>query len=47
MLRIAVELAPGGLLGDGMARLDDANRAAVAAAFNTLVGGRFLDPASP
>ena len=47
VLRIAVELAPGGLLGDGMARLDDANRAAVAAAFNTLVGGRFLDPASP
>ena len=49
VLRIAVELAPGGLLGDGIARLDEANTAAVVAAVVTLVEGRYVepDPAEP
>ena len=49
VLRIAVELAPGGLLGDGIARLDEANTAAVVTAVNTLVEGRYIepDPAEP
>ena len=42
VLRIAVALAPGGLLGDGIARLDQANKDAVAAAVDTLVEGRYL-----
>ena len=42
VLRIALEVAPGGLLGDGIARLDQANTAAVAAAVDTLVEGRYL-----
>ena len=42
VLRIAVEIAPGGLLGDGIARLDPANQAAVAAALDTLIEGRHL-----
>jgi hypothetical protein len=37
VLRIAVELAPGGLLGDGIARLDATNTAAVLTAVTTLV----------
>ena len=49
VLRIAVELAPGGLLGDGIARLDEANTVAVVTAVNTLVEGRYIepDPAEP
>ena len=49
VLRIAVELAPGGLFGDGIARLDEANTAAVVTAVNTLVEGRYIepDPAEP
>ena len=35
-------LAPGGLLGDGIARLDQANTAAVAAAVAARVEGRYL-----
>ncbi|MCU0263864.1 MAG: hypothetical protein MUF09_09375 [Candidatus Nanopelagicales bacterium] len=42
VLRIAVELAPGGLFGDGIPRLDPANKAAVAAAVDTLVEGQYL-----
>ena len=42
VLRIALALAPGGLLGDGIARLDDDNTAAVAAAVDILVEGRYL-----
>nr|MCU0263856.1 hypothetical protein [Candidatus Nanopelagicales bacterium] len=42
VLRIALEVAPGGLLGDGIARLDQANTAAVAAAVDTLIEGRYL-----
>jgi hypothetical protein len=45
VLRIAVELAPGGLLGDGIARLDEHNRAAVATAIDTLITGQYLQPA--
>ena len=44
VLRIAVELAPGGLFGDGIARLDEANTAAVVTAVNTLVEGRYIEP---
>lgn len=44
LLRIAVELAPGGLLGDGIARLDEANRAAVATAVDTLITGQYIEP---
>jgi hypothetical protein len=44
LLRIAVQLAPGGLLGDGVARLDEANRAAVATAVETLIQGQYIDP---
>lgn len=43
LLRIAVQLAPGGLLGDGIARLDDTNRAAVATAVGTLIEGQYID----
>lgn len=38
LLRIALELAPGGLLGDGLARLDEANSSAVLAAVGDLAG---------
>ena len=44
LLRIAVELAPGGLLGDGLARLDDTNTAAVLAAVTELADGRYVKP---
>lgn len=36
LLRIALELAPGGLLGDGLPRLDRMNRTAVRAAIEEL-----------
>lgn len=39
LLRIALELAPGGLLGDGLARLDLGNRRAVRAALDQLTDG--------
>ena len=39
LLRVALELAPGGLLGDGLARLDLRNRRAVRAALDELTGG--------
>lgn len=44
-LRIALELAPGGLLGDGLPRLDPANTEAVKAAFLEVVDGRYIEPA--
>jgi hypothetical protein len=36
LARIALDLAPGGLLGDGLARLDLRNRRAVREAFELL-----------
>lgn len=39
LLRIALELAPGGLLGDGLPRLDRVNRTAVRAAMEELADG--------
>ena len=48
LLRIALELAPGGLLGDGLNRLDHANTAAVLEAIDDLATGIFgPDPISP
>ena len=44
LLRIAVDLAPGGLLGDGLARLDDANTAAVLIAVAEVADGRYIKP---
>ena len=44
LLRVAVELAPGGLLGDGLSRLDDTNTAAVLAAVTELADGRYVKP---
>jgi hypothetical protein len=44
LLRIAVQIGPGGLLADGIARLDDTNRAAVAAAIDTLIDGQYIAP---
>lgn len=38
LLRIALELAPGGLLGDGLPRLDRENRRAVEFAIDELTG---------
>jgi hypothetical protein len=45
LLHIALEVAPGGLLGDGIPRLDDTNRTAVATAIDTLITGQYVDPA--
>ena len=42
ILRIALEMAPGGLLGDGIARLDQGNKTAVGAAVDTLLEGQYL-----
>ncbi len=39
LLRIALEVAPGGLLGDGLDRLDQANRRAVLNALSELTSG--------
>jgi len=44
LLRIALELAPGGLLGNGLPRLDDPNTSAVLAAVAELADGRYLKP---
>jgi hypothetical protein len=44
LLRIAVELAPGGLLEDGIGRLDDTIRAATATALDTLIEGQLIEP---
>jgi hypothetical protein len=44
LLRIAVQIGPGGLLADGIARLDDTNRDAVAAAIDTLIDGQYIAP---
>ena len=44
LLRIALELAPGGLLGDGLPGLDDANTSAVLTAVAELADGRYLKP---
>ena len=44
LLRIALELAPGGLLGDGLPRLDDSNTSAVVTAVAELADGRYLKP---
>ena len=44
MLRIAVALAPGGLLGDGLARLDEANTSAVLIAVAEVAEGRYITP---
>jgi hypothetical protein len=45
VLRIALQLAPGGLLGVGLAHLDVDNRAAVLAAVTEVVAGEFIPPA--
>ena len=47
LLRIAVELAPGGLLGHTIPRLDDFNRRALIEAIQTLLDGQFLPPGPP
>ena len=47
LLRIAVELAPGGLLGHTIPRLDDFNRTALTEAIQTLLDGQFLPPGPP
>ena len=47
LLRIAVELAPGGLLGHTIPRLDDFNRRALTEAIRTLLDGQFLPPGPP
>jgi hypothetical protein len=39
VLRIALALAPGGLMGDGIQRFDEDGKAAVLAAVNTIVQG--------
>ena len=39
LLHIALELAPGGLLGDGLNQLDSANTAAVLEAIDNLAAG--------
>jgi hypothetical protein len=44
LVRIALELAPGGLLGDGLPRLDDSNTSAVVTAVAELADGRYLKP---
>ena len=44
LLRIALELALGGLLGDGLPRLEDANTSAVLTAVAELADGRYLKP---
>lgn len=44
LLRIALDLALGGPLADGLARLDPANRAAVLAAIDTVATGQHLPP---
>ena len=44
VLRIAVALAPGGLLGDGLARLDEANTSAVLIAVAEVAEGRYITP---
>lgn len=41
LLRISLELAPGGLLGDGLPRLDHGNQRAVRDAVCALAGDRF------
>lgn len=38
LMRIALTLAPGGLLGDGLAQLDSGNRRAVLIAVDQLAG---------
>ena len=47
VLRIALEVAPGGLLGDGVARLDPANTTVVEPSIRTLVEGRYLTDDQP
>ena len=47
LLRVAVELAPGGLLSNAIPRLDDFNRAALTDAIQTLLDGQFLPPGPP
>ena len=47
LLHLAVELAPGGLLGDGVPRLDPSNRHALLAAVDDLVTGEYHQPAPP
>ena len=48
LLRIALDLAPGGLLGDGLNRLDHTNTTAVLAAIDDLATGTFgADPTGP
>ena len=44
VLSIAVELAPGGLLGDGLARLDEANTSTVLIAVAEVAEGRYIKP---
>jgi hypothetical protein len=44
ILDIALTIAPGGLLAEGITGLDPGNRQAVSAALHTLLGGQYLDP---
>ena len=44
VLRIAVDLAPGGLLGDGLAHLDEANTSTILIAVAEVAEGRYIKP---
>ena len=44
VLRIALDLAPGGLLGDGLAHLDDANTSTILIAVAEVAEGRYIKP---
>ena len=44
ILNIALALAPGGLLGDGLPRLNEGNRAAALAAVTEVSDGEFMNP---
>ena len=44
VLRIATELAPGGLIGDGLAHLDEANTSTVLIAVAEVAEGRYIKP---
>ena len=44
VLRIALDLAPGGLLGDGLAHLDEANTSTILIAVAEVAEGRYIKP---
>jgi hypothetical protein len=47
ILRIALEIAPGGLLGDGVPYLDHTNAGAVGAAFDATIASALREPSRP